>query len=369
MYVGHRSENRKTRQLAFTLVELLVVIAIIGILVALLLPAVQAAREAARRNSCKNNLKQIGLALQNYHGAHGVLPIGAALEEGAMWTAFILPYLEDTSLKDLMTLGEGGAAVSGISNFQWASPSPVYAYPITSIEYKNIEAVETLIPVYRCPSAGLPEHMPDVSSYPWYVQRRVPGSYLGCASGVVVSQNTPHAMAGLDGVLYGVNVNAVQGEGYPESSLDVVSYKKITDGLSKTIAVGEASFDIDALTRVGQANGYPRPEKTIGSRKDHWYIGGDDTDGPSARDSSEALGSTGVAPNIYKGPLIYPCGLQEENAGSAECQAYQISFSSEHGGTVQVVMCDGSVQAYEESVDLDIWSKLGTRSKDFDRLP
>ena len=96
---NHQSEiiSRKSLR-AFTLVELLVVIAIIGILVGLLLPAVQAAREAARRTHCTNNLKQIGLAMHNYHDAHGALPYGASEiqnnKPGGSWGAFILPYLE-----------------------------------------------------------------------------------------------------------------------------------------------------------------------------------------------------------------------------------------------------------------------------------
>src|SRR5262245_519160 len=99
----------------FTLVELLVVIAIIGVLVALLLPAVQAAREAARRTDCSNNLKQIGLALQNYHGAKGCFPSGytSAVDPagndtgpGWGWAAAILPYTEEKVLHQLIQLDQ-----------------------------------------------------------------------------------------------------------------------------------------------------------------------------------------------------------------------------------------------------------------------
>src|SRR5262245_8146843 len=94
----------------FTLVELLVVIAIIGILVALLLPAIQAAREAARRASCTNNLKNIGIALHNYHSARKTFPPGGEMASFPYsgnnpvytgWTREILPYCEDQSLKNI----------------------------------------------------------------------------------------------------------------------------------------------------------------------------------------------------------------------------------------------------------------------------
>ena len=93
--------DSNARKRGFTLVELLVVIAIIGILVALLLPAVQAAREAARRSQCQNNLKQLGLAVQNFHGTHQEIPPSRWRDEHASGLALIMPFMEANSEYEL----------------------------------------------------------------------------------------------------------------------------------------------------------------------------------------------------------------------------------------------------------------------------
>src|SRR5262245_1202766 len=133
----------KKAQRGFTLVELLVVIAIIGILVALLLPAVQAAREAARRSQCMNNLKQIGIALQNFHDSNKTLPPGVALGEGAMWSGFILAQLEESALAN-------SVKIDYVNSRPYAHDQP--SYGTLADPYRNVAACETLIPVFRCPS-------------------------------------------------------------------------------------------------------------------------------------------------------------------------------------------------------------------------
>jgi len=114
----------------FTLVELLVVIAIIGILIALLLPAVQAAREAARRSQCVNNLKQLGLAFQNYHDTWGQFPLPGMIANQLGWTASVLAFIEQKPIYDQM---------------DWRAGS--YTMP------DKIRHAAIMIPTYICPSA------------------------------------------------------------------------------------------------------------------------------------------------------------------------------------------------------------------------
>ena len=370
---------------AFTLVELLVVIAIIGILVALLLPAVQAAREAARRNQCKNNLKQIALALLNYESATRTLPPGGWMEQGTMWSAYVFPYLEEGAVFDELLLPKANGEPSppsngvGVDGLQYAHPGEYDdARQLDQDQYANLVYCETVFSVFRCPSVDLIDNQTYATADPgWFVMARSPHSYLGVASGIALNQipqdrlsingigRTREVIDRPDGVfppvlhasVGGASAQAYGGrQGFDRGTTLV----KITDGLSKTCFVGEAVHDTQRQEEFAF-----RHEVCEGDRKDHWLIGSDDFDTSPGCDVSEGLGSMGVGINLHKQAIdsngAHVCSSTPR---SAACQALQISFGSEHPGVVQMAHVDGHVEALSEDTDPAVWSDCGTKASE-----
>ncbi len=196
---------RSRRDSGFTLIELLVVIAIIAVLIALLLPAVQAAREAARRSQCINNLKQIGLAIHNYHQAIDSLPPGHFGTGWNDWNAItmLLPYMEQGSLYNTINFANVGDAAA-----------PVYK--------PNTTAFRTKINGLLCPSD--PDRLTNVFGH---------SNYYGN------SGNTPESIFDnkSHGASNGLFASVNHENGKPNAN--AVSFRDITDGLSQTAAFSE----------------------------------------------------------------------------------------------------------------------------------
>lgn len=316
----------------FTLVELLVVIAIIGVLVALLLPAVQAAREAARRMECTNNLKQIGLALHNHHEAFGVFPAGSvtiAIGDQAEnfwenWTVSVLPYLEEQSLQDL------------------------YRFDLPNSHGGNTEATQASVGLLTCPTDENAQQM----SYPASGARGgklwAKGSYKGVIGRskyvpgskttywndwtVTIGEDADEVPRGWRGPLHLVatprNPTELQQEVISRRSNTQLSLLRlrresaanITDGLSKTLLVGEY-HSLSNVTRTGfwAYTPYGYNEATV----------------------IPELGNFALLPDYSRCATAFhkePC---------------QRVFASLHpGGVMNFLYCDGSVHGISNSVDL-----------------
>lgn len=306
--------NRK-RRIGFTLIELLVVIAIIAVLIALLLPAVQQAREAARRSSCKNNLKNIGLALANYEESFKVFPYGFDNRE-ALWSVMILPQMDQGPLFETIIWQE-----SGPGNWD-ADGSP------------NEKACGTVIPLFICPSMAMESQRTNQG-----IPGRAASSYRACAGSnawsddddSIISPPAPTSGAlalednGLNGMFYGVSRT---------KPADVL------DGMSNTIMVGESYTD--SYSKDGQ-------------QMDYWNIGSPQTGGwnpfnDSGTEFTEGLGSTGPKMNSRLDPTM-PGEIME------------ISFGSYHIGGAHFLLGDGTVRFLSENIDIRTYQGLGTRKE------
>ena len=296
----------------FTLIELLVVIAIIAILIALLLPAVQQAREAARRTQCKNNLKQFGIAMHNYHDVNRTLPIGSLHVgnnyDGHSWYSRILSYMEQDNLADTVNY----TVIVGGNN--------------------NPQLRTTKIDAHYCPS-DMPI-MQEEGNTTWQIWRTNYAANFG---------NTDYGAR--DKTAGGVTVTGVQG---PFGLNTSYAFRDITDGLSNTLLIGEVITPKD----LGWGGWYGVP----------MYAGGA---GFTTFNSPNSAGPDEAARQCYTnlgGGVNAICNVTTSGNDLASVQAQVFTARSQHPGGVQVTMSDGSARFVSENVDLNTWRSAATAS-------
>ena len=327
----------------FTLVELLVVIAIIGILIAMLLPAVQSARASARRMQCSNNLKQIGLGLHNYNGAHGTFPPGQMNRISAAsgpydwglricWMPLTLPYFEQGALSDRIQghIAAGHDALYGTPQGNRSTPG----VPLTT-GWLDRRAV---IPILMCPDdpegpkldSGVPEVRESNQGFS--------GNYVLCSGSTGFSEVW-------DGVNDGTTLN---GMFYPLSATRLGS---VQDGTSYTLMGSEL---------ILSADGYGLPNCNSHDMRGRYY-------NPIHMGT---LFTTLNPPNSRRPDALFycqgllrhaPCTCAPGCARGACSTQLNVSARSYHTGGVMSMLADGSVRFIGNTVDIVIYRSLGTR--------
>jgi prepilin-type N-terminal cleavage/methylation domain-containing protein len=280
----------------FTLVELLVVIAIIGVMVGLLLPAVQAAREAARRMQCSNNLKQIGLAMHNYHDSLGQFPPSRASCCWGTWNVLIMPYIEQGNVSTLYQ-NWGGTDATGAR--YGAPPNSVN---VTGRRYAS----------FSCPSD----------------QENAPIGALTNHNYAVNYGNTSLLQTDLNGVVFGRAP-------FIGDHLRKVRFRDVVDGTSNTLLVGEV--------RQGQRSDL---------RGFTWW-------GDASQFSTYLAINSPLPDRIYTLSYCNPVRGMPCDVSTA-ANPTMFASRSQHPGGVNSSLCDGSVRFYSSSLDLLIWRALST---------
>lgn len=334
---SHRSRT------GFTLVELLVVITIIGILIALLLPAVQAAREAARRAQCTNNLKQIGLALHNYHDSYRTFPPSvlpyqpyAPNYRQASWLTRILPYVEQNAAYSQITFVDTDWTMqSNRINRNWAV---THALRVNGFE---------------CPSASMPTTRnqgtnsatqalgaPGTITYQLVNYVAIGGTYLRGSD--MTTQPTPNQAAyGGYSTYNGVLVSV---DGLQPNPITIAAIK---DGTSNTAFVGEqSSFQINST----------------GAQADRRAC---NHDGGPWSNGAGTQGDWWLNVSIVRYPINYN-GTGWVGTGFENPWYRHTVIRSDHPGGAQLAISDGSVRFVSETVDFTIFTRLCDRD---DRQP